>query len=202
MFTLQVGEYRVADELKEKLKDISVFVPTSSQEKGIDLMLCSFFEKKKIRKTLTVQVKQSRTYQLKNGRYDLFFNRFRLSSRADWYIFVGLYPGGKKNPGETNVRRFVWKNVTLALSREDTEKFLKNLRQRKKPSLSANFFGFQFDVSDKGEINIDHTRGALKDTPFSEHLLDNKIHEIAAALGLATRKKCAQKKSANLKNKK
>lgn len=194
MFTLQVGEYRVADELKEKLKGVSVFVPASSQEKGIDLMLCSFFEKKKIRKTLTVQVKQSRTYQLKNGRYDLFFNRFSISNRADWYIFVGLYPSGKKNPRETNVRRFVWKNVTLALSREEMEKFLKNLRQRTKPSKSANFFGFQFDVSDKGEINIDHTRGALENTPFSKHLLDKKIHKIAEALDLKTCKKSPQKK--------
>ena len=60
IFTLQYGEYAVADYLKKHLKNVSVFVPTSAQEKGIDLLLYKF--KKNKHKVLTVQVKMSRTY--------------------------------------------------------------------------------------------------------------------------------------------
>lgn len=35
IFTLQYGEFIVANTLSNKLKNVSVFVPTSAQEKGI-----------------------------------------------------------------------------------------------------------------------------------------------------------------------
>ena len=39
IFTLQFNEWAVAEELKEKFTDCSVFIPLSRQEKGIDLLL-------------------------------------------------------------------------------------------------------------------------------------------------------------------
>ena len=181
-FTLQFGEYSVADELNKKLKDVSVFIPTSRQEKGIDLMLYSFSDGNK--KTLTVQVKQSRTYLRPNGRYDLFFNKFKVSDRADWFFLIGFYPEGDKN-----VHNFVWKNVFLALKNSEMKKFMDDLKQRRNPEQEDNFFGFQFDIPIKGKVtNIDHTRGAVEDTPFSKYLLENRIDEIAKALGTTTSK--------------
>lgn len=189
IFTLPFGEYSVADELNKKLKDVSVFIPISQQEKGIDLVLCSFPEGKK--KTLTVQVKQSRTYQRENGRYDLFFNSFKVSDRADWFILGGFYP-----EGDTNVHNFVWKNVFLAFKNSEMKKFMDELRQRRNPEQKDNFFGFQFDIPNKGKVkNIDHTRGAVEDTPFSKYLLENRIDEIAKALGTTTSKPSKSNKS-------
>ena len=39
IFTIQYGEFAVADYLSKKIKDASVFIPASAQEKGIDLLL-------------------------------------------------------------------------------------------------------------------------------------------------------------------
>ena len=42
IFTLQYGEFAVADYLSKNIKEVSVFVPSSAQEKGIDLLLYKF----------------------------------------------------------------------------------------------------------------------------------------------------------------
>lgn len=39
IFTIQYGEFAVADYLAKKIKDASVFIPASAQEKGINLLL-------------------------------------------------------------------------------------------------------------------------------------------------------------------
>lgn len=39
VFTLQYGEFAVADYLSKSIKEASVFIPSSAQEKGIDLLL-------------------------------------------------------------------------------------------------------------------------------------------------------------------
>lgn len=39
IFTMQYGEFMVADYLSQKLKQISVFIPASAQEKGIDILI-------------------------------------------------------------------------------------------------------------------------------------------------------------------
>ena len=35
IFTMQYGEFAVADYLSKKIKNVSVFIPASAQEKGI-----------------------------------------------------------------------------------------------------------------------------------------------------------------------
>lgn len=42
VFTLQYGEFAVADYLSKSIKEASVFIPSSAQEKGIDLLLYKF----------------------------------------------------------------------------------------------------------------------------------------------------------------
>ena len=42
VFTLQYGEFAVADYLSKNIKEASVFIPSSAQEKGIDLLLYKF----------------------------------------------------------------------------------------------------------------------------------------------------------------
>ena len=39
IFTMQYGEFAVADYLSKQVKNASVFIPASAQEKGIDLLL-------------------------------------------------------------------------------------------------------------------------------------------------------------------
>ena len=39
IFTIQYWEFAVADYLAKKIKDASVFIPASAQEKGINLLL-------------------------------------------------------------------------------------------------------------------------------------------------------------------
>lgn len=78
VFTMQYGEFAVADYLATKIKNASVFVPASAQEKGIDLLL--YRHHNGCNTTNTVQVKMSRTYYSKKSDapypYHLWFNRF------------------------------------------------------------------------------------------------------------------------------
>ena len=60
IFTMQYGEFAVADYLSKKIKGTSVFIPASAQEKGIDLLLYRYDNN--CNKTNTIQVKMSRTY--------------------------------------------------------------------------------------------------------------------------------------------
>lgn len=93
IFTMQYGEFAVADYLSKKIKGTSVFIPASAQEKGIDLLLYRYDNG--CNKTNTIQVKMSRTYY--NDKEDsgypfyLWFNRFPVQQNANWYILVGIY---------------------------------------------------------------------------------------------------------------
>ena len=66
-FTIQYGEFAVAQYLSDNIKNASVFVPTSAQEKGIDLLLYKFCSG--VNLVNTIQVKMSRDYSHPNKRY-------------------------------------------------------------------------------------------------------------------------------------
>ena len=78
VFTMQYGEFAVADYLSKKIKGASVFIPASAQEKGIDLLL--YRHDHGCNKSNTIQVKMSRTYYSEKNDsaypYYLWFNRF------------------------------------------------------------------------------------------------------------------------------
>ena len=178
IFTLQVGEYFVAEELRKRLENVSVFVPTSPQEKGIDLLLWSFDSKG----AATVQVKQSRAYEQKNGWQDLFFNAFSVSERADWFILVGVYPAKKDASKKDNSYNLGWEKIFLAFNNSEMKEFIEGLCQKKDPSKLEKHFGFKFRVSEAGEVEILHTRGAVKEKECGKYLLDERIKDLAKCL--------------------
>ncbi len=171
IFTLQYGEYAVADYLKKHLKNVSVFVPTSAQEKGIDLLLYKFNKYK--HKILTVQVKMSRTYinEKKEMPYGLWFNRFDVSDNADWFMLVGIYCNNKKELKAHNTK---WGTIILAFKNREMNKFLNNIRQRKDVSKLDKMFSFRFDADN----NIVLSRGSKKLKDVSMYLIENRIEEI------------------------
>lgn len=181
IFTLQVGEYFVAEELRKRLENVSVFVPTSPQEKGIDLLLYSF-DAEGAATPMTVQVKQSRTYEQKNGWHDLFFNAFLVSERADWFILVGVYPAKKDVSKKGNSYKLKWEKIFLAFNNSEMKDFIKELRQRKDPDKQEKHFGFKFRVSEAGEVEILHTRGAVKEKECGKYLLDERIKDLTKCL--------------------
>ncbi len=76
VFTLQYGEFAVADYLSKSIKEASVFIPSSAQEKGIDLLLYKFSNG--VNLLNTIQVKMSRAYYNVSSEYQstLWYNRF------------------------------------------------------------------------------------------------------------------------------
>ena len=80
IFTMQYGEFAVADYLAKRIKNASVFIPASAQEKGIDLLL--YRHENGRNTTNTIQVKMSRTYYDDEKKtaypYHLWFNRFKI----------------------------------------------------------------------------------------------------------------------------
>ena len=88
IFTIQYGEFAVADYLSKKISGASIFVPASAQEKGIDLLLYKYSNGANL--VTTVQVKMSRTYYDVSKKYQgtLWFNRFVPQENADWFVLV------------------------------------------------------------------------------------------------------------------
>ena len=148
IFTLQYGEYKVAEYLKKHLN-------------------------KKGHKVLTVQVKMSRTYEddKKELPYGLWFNRFDTHDNADWYMLVGNYCKNKKSLKANNTN---WGTIILAFNNKEMNKFLKIVRLRNDDSKPDKFFGLRFD-DDK---NIILTRGSKIKKDMSKYLIENRIDEI------------------------
>lgn len=171
IFTMQYGEYVVADYLRKHLKNVSVFIPTSSQEKGIDLLMYKFT--KNTHKALTVQVKMSRTYtnDKKEMPYGLWFNRFDTHENADWFMLVGIYCINKKILKASNTK---WGTIILAFKNKEMNKFLNKVRQKKDNSKLDKMFGLRFDDNK----NIVLSRGSQKLKDMSKYRIENRIDEI------------------------
>ena len=156
VFTIQYGEFAVADYLSKKIKDASVFIPASAQEKGIDLLL--YRHKNGCNTCNTIQVKMSRTYYDDKPDtiypYNLWFNRFQIHNNANWYILVGIYA---KKPDDANarVKSTSWDTIMLAFTRKEMASFMAGVKQKKDPTKDDKMFGFGFDESK----NIFQTRG-------------------------------------------
>ena len=173
IFTMQYGEFAVVDYLLKKIKKTSVFVPASAQEKGIDLLL--YQNIKGCNKTVTIQVKMSRTYYDSKNKlpFYLWFNRFTIQKNADWYILVGIYA---KHPQKANSRKKgeIWDTIMLAFTNKEMSDFMKNVKQKKDPTKDDKMFGFSFDSSKK----IFQTRGCQTDKDMSSHLIEKRIIDI------------------------
>lgn len=176
-FTIQYGEFAVADYLSKRFKDVSVFIPTSSQEKGIDLLLYKFSNG--INNVCTVQVKMSRAYYNVNKKYQniLWFNRFKPQSNAQWFILIGFYA---KFPSDKDRKSndITWDHIMLAFNNAEMNNFMEEVRLKSNPDKYDKMFGFGFNTKDK----IVQTRGYPKERDMTPYLIENRINEIQETL--------------------
>lgn len=176
IFTMQYAEFQVADYLAKKMKDVSVFVPASAQEKGIDFLLYRFAEGRS--QTNTIQVKMSRTYYMKNGKqqfpYHLWFNRFTVQPNAGWYVLVGIYARNQEAGKSAGTVRMEWDTIMLAFTNGEMMRFMEQVRQKKDPAKPDKMFGFGFDDDRK----IYQTRGFPVERDMSRYLIENRLEEM------------------------
>jgi hypothetical protein len=175
IFTLSYSEFRVAQELRKEFpsKDgYSVYVPLSRQEKGVDLIL-SHRSKGKT-KTITIQIKASRTYQEK--KFNTWFNTFDVPEEADYVFLFAVYPLDPVQKSRKSSSR--WASVIMVFTNSDKKKFIKSVKTTSgKPD---RMFGYGFDDDKK----IKQTRGDRhrKSKDYSKHLLIHQISNIKKSL--------------------
>ena len=176
VFTMQYGEFAVADYLSKKIKDASVFIPASAQEKGIDLLL--YRHDHGCNKANTVQVKMSRTYysekETSDFPYYLWFNRFPIQQNANWYILVGIYAKHPDNEISAKAKNIVWDTIMLAFTNKEMSLFMAEVKQKKDNTKDDRMFGFGFDDNKV----IYQTRGYAEKRDMSHYLIENRLEEI------------------------
>lgn len=174
IFSLQYGEFAVANVLTNALRNTSIFIPASAQEKGIDLLLYRFDENENKNSVVSIQVKMSRTYTNKHFSNNLWFNRFDPQKNADWFILVGIYADFPKEENNS-ISNAQWKTIMLAFSNAEMCEFMDNVRQKRNPEKPDKMFGFGFNNEDE----IFQTRGCSEMRhDMSNFLLKNRINEI------------------------
>ena len=174
IFTMQYGEFAVADYLSKKIKNASVFIPASAQEKGIDLLL--YRHSNGCNTTNTIQVKMSRTYYSDRPSkypYYLWFNRFNIQPNANWYILVGIYAKRPEDAAHAKANSTCWDTIMLAFTNKGMAKFMSEVKQ-KKSGEDDKMFGFSFDDTK----NIIQTRGYFENRDMSAFLIENRIDDI------------------------
>ena len=176
VFTMQYGEFAVADYLSSKIKNASVFIPASSQEKGIDLLLYRY--ENGCNTTNTIQVKMSRTYydhkESAMYPYTLWFNRFRVQKNANWYILVGIYAKRPSDTENAKAKSTSWDTIMLAFTNKEMQAFMAEVKQKKDPTKDDLMFGFGFD-DDK---QIAQTRGYPTIRDMTQYLIENRLEQI------------------------
>ncbi len=176
IFTMQYGEFAVADYLSKKIKGVSVFIPASAQEKGIDLLL--YRHDHGCNKSNTIQVKMSRTYysekETSDFPYYLWFNRYTVQENANWYILVGIYAKHSDDELNAKAKSTRWDTIMLAFTNKEMRLFMSEVKQKKDPTKDDKMFGFGFN-SNK---TIYQTRGYFENRDMSQYLIENRLDEI------------------------
>ncbi len=176
IFTMQYGEFAVADYLSKNIKDSSVFIPASAQEKGIDLLL--YRHNNGCNTTNTIQVKMSRTYynDKKDTSYPyyLWFNRFAVQKNANWFILVGIYAKRPDDPSNAKAKSTCWDTIMLAFTNKEMQKFMNEVKLKKDSSKDDKMFGFGFDDNKM----IFQTRGYEYHRDMTPYLIENRLSEI------------------------
>lgn len=187
VFTIQWPEFLLANRLSRllpKSRGYSVFVPTSRQEKGIDLAV--------VRKrpngastVATFQVKASRTYSpappkratTQRFRFYTWFNRFAVPDEADFFLLFGMYA---PDPQRTKpVSAFWYKDCTLLFTVQEMRDFMASCLTV--GGGQDKMFGFGFD----NETKVIQTRGDKERSgrDYTSFLLDNRLPVLEYALG-------------------
>jgi len=176
-FTLPYSEFAVANRLNSVFKrhNLAVYIPTSRQQKGVDLIL----HKNGTHNIARVQVKSSRTYYGDKNReypYYLWLNNFvdrYEKGLADFYIIYGMYsvPNEKKR---ITTKHKIWKEIFICYNDKEMSTLLNSIKT--KTGKKDAFFGFGFCSSK--EVYLDRGFSAVKNKEASNNLLDNKTTEI------------------------
>lgn len=187
VFTLQWPEFLMANRLQKllpKSEGFSVLVPTSRQEKGIDLAVIRKRTNNESR-VVTIQIKASRTYMpeppkretTQHFRFRTWFNRFEVPEEADFFLLFGMYaPDPRKT---TKVGPDWYKDCTLLFTLPEMKDFMSSCLTV--GGRHDRMFGFGFD----DEKKIIQTRGD-KDRQYKEftsYLLGNRIALLKQKLG-------------------
>ena len=172
---MQYGEFAVADYLSKKIKNASVFIPASAQEKGIDLLL--YRHSNGCNTTNTIQVKMSRTYYSDKPSeypYYLWFNRFDIQPNANWYVLVGIYAKRPEDAVNAKANSTCWDTIMLAFTNKEMTKFMSEVKQKKDSTKDDRMFGFIFNDAKK----VIQTRGYSENRDMSAFLIENRIDDI------------------------
>jgi len=187
VFTLQWPEFLLAEQLQRffpKSKNFSVLVPTSRQEKGIDLAVVHKRPEGESRVAL-LQVKASRTYMpeppkratTQYYRFHTWFNAFEPSDHADFFLLIGMYA---PNSAQTKPVAEDWyRDITLLFTYKEMKAFMESCRTvGGKPD---GKFGFGFnDESCIKQTRGDQMRG---NSDFTQFLLANRLGDLQKHLG-------------------
>lgn len=188
VFTLQWSEYVLAERLQAALpksEGFSVWIPLSRQEKGVDLAVLRK-QADGSSKTVTIQVKASRTYLTDEPKRDTterhlfhsWFNRFTVSQDADFFLLFGQYAPDVTRTSQVSAKWY--RDMTLLLSNVEMRELMDNCKTVK-TGADDSMFGFGFDDERKiVQVRGDATRSKRDYTQF---LLSNSLHRIRSALG-------------------
>lgn len=177
IFTLQYSEYKVAEELKKAIKGATVWVPTSAQEKGIDLLLYKHVHD--ANKVVTIQVKSSRAYKSKKYNNYFWLNRFEPNPNADFFIMIGTYADRHESEDDFKRKDIQWKDIILVYTQEEIKELFKNIAVTKKDEKPDNMWAFAFNTLN----HIYIARGKYEDKKeITGHLLSNRISMIEEKL--------------------
>ena len=201
VLNLHFSEWTVINELEQlfsKTEGYTVSIPSSRQQKGFDIILYNNFSKK----SLTIQVKGSRTYspkppkRLKTVRFKNYtwFNAFNaIKGNSDYYILFGLYvKAPSKDSKSTRMNNRNWFDFVLLLFTEDEMiKFLSELTLKNSEDKDSKF-GFGFD--DTKQIFL--TRGAKEKIDYTDKLFKKRFTDLKKLLNPDNKKYETKKRQA------
>lgn len=182
VFTLPYSEFVIVEELAKYFKKndgYSVFVPTSRQQIGIDLLLVKQMPGET--ETLSIQVKSSRVWQSEkvtkyekenqlNPVFGMWFKKFDYNSdySADFNFFIGFKPS---NPCDTSKSKSnVWIPEIIVMSRSDLREIFDKIEG----------WNIYFTWYDDGTVRL--TRGLDKPEDISRFKFTDMIPEIQKAI--------------------
>lgn len=190
IFTLPFSEYKVATSFQKRLpkkEGFSVSIPLSRQQESIDLIIYNH----RTKKTLSVQIKSSRSYEdkppkkpgAKKYQHYSWFNNFAPKYKkgmADYYVLFTPYPVLIRGNGIKLSRAKPskwWKFKILLFSDDEMGILLSNVKTKRGKVESKFAFGFD---EDSDEIYM--TRGANGHRSYTGNLFESKIPEIMSKL--------------------
>ena len=96
-----------------------------------------------------------------------------VQENADWIILVGIY-AEKPHNLNSKTKDIKWKNIMLAFTNQEMNKFMSEVKQKKDPEKDDKFFAFGFNKPDE----IFQTRGYYEERCMSEYLIEKRLEEI------------------------